>query len=611
MSTPIYYIQKGHLSFADKILFQDLNIFIYPGDKICLIGRNGSGKTSLLKVISGEYELNQGQIFAAPGVNIAYLKQESSANGDKSVYEFVLENISGNIEDIKYQADIILDKLQIDGNSQISELSGGMLRRVFLARSLITQPQILLLDEPTNHLDIASIQWLEGFVKSYKGAIICISHDKSFLSNVTNKIWWLDRAVMRKTDQGFKNFSEWQEEVLTIEENHLRKLGKKLNQEQLWMHQGVTARRKRNQKRVAQLSQLREQIKQKQTQFKQTQLSIHAGDISNVNKSKFIIEADNISYAYTNDSKHIIKNFSIRVIKGEKIGLIGPNGGGKTTLIKLLTKELEPDFGKIKHGKTLDITYFDQHRTALNPNDTLQETLCPGGGDMVFLPDDTSLHVAAYLKNFMFDPKQARDKVATLSGGQANRLLLAKALANPGNLLVLDEPTNDLDLDSLEILQDILIDYPGTLFLVSHDRDFLENIVTRTLIFEGNGKIVDYMGGYEDYQKDQRLKKKNVDKNTNNKASQKPESSSVIKSNDSQNLSYKYKRKLEIIPKQVADLEQKIVAAEKELGDPLLFSDNPEKFQRTSTQLKSYITERDDLELEWLEILAMQEELNR
>jgi len=494
--TPIFYIKGGNLSFADKTVLSSLELYVYPGDKICLVGRNGSGKSSLMKVIAGEYELDSGELFKDPIANIGYLKQDVITETNYSIYEFVLEGVK-NPEENRYLADIILEKLQINGDLKLKNCSGGQIRRAFLAKTLVDQPDILLLDEPTNHLDITVIEWLEEYVKSYSGAVVCISHDRAFQENTTNKVWWIDRAELRKSNKGFKHYDQWREEIIAEEEATLRKMTRKLEMEKDWLNTGVTARRKRNQKRLANLHKLRDSLRTHQAKLRDAKTKLQIELNQEAKKTQFIIEAENISFNY--ESKNIFHNFSFKVKKGEKIGVIGPNGSGKSTLIKILTKDLTPIEGKVKHGANLEITYFDQYRTELNKDHTIKLTLCPNRGDQVFLKNQT-MHVAGYLKNFMFDPRILNDKVSTLSGGEANRLLLAKALISPGNFLILDEPTNDLDTDSLEMLLEILAEYDGTLMIVSHDRDFLERLVTRTLVFTGD-TIVDLYGGYEDYLK--------------------------------------------------------------------------------------------------------------
>ncbi|AFB29445.1 ABC-F family ATP-binding cassette domain-containing protein [Rickettsia rickettsii] len=590
--TPIYYIKDGNLSFADKVILSDLELYLYTGDKICLIGRNGCGKSSLIKVISGDYELDNGALFQDPLVTTGYLRQDIPIKTHLTVYDFVLQQTDSTKEIDKYQIDIMLEKLQINGTDNLSTYSGGQLSRASLAKALILEPEILLLDEPTNHLDIATIEWLEEFVKSYNGAIICVSHDRTFLSNVTNKIWWLDRGILRKSDKGFKFFDEWQTIIIDQEEAALRKLNKKLSQENEWLNAGVTARRKRNQKRLADLKALRAITQEQTAKLASSTQRVRAELAENIAKSKFIIEADNITFSYKNTK--IIDNFSFRVKNGEKIGIIGANGSGKSTFIKLLTKQLTPESGKIIYGGNLDISYFDQHREKLEPNHTLQQTLCPTGGDQVFLPHGKTMHVAGYLKQFMFNPKLLNAKTAILSGGEANRLLLAKILMNPGNLLILDEPTNDLDMDSLEILLDILTDYSGTLIVVSHDRDFLERLVTRTLVF-AQGKIHDLTGGYED-------NKQYFTTSPIAKKASKPLPLTAQKEPLNKKLSYKYQRLLETLPNYIEKLEISIKHLEKELEDVNLYLDNPQKYNSITSQLINDQNKLDELLNQWLEI---------
>lgn len=553
-----------------------------------------------MKVIAGNYELDNGEVFHDSHTIINYLNQDVKPNINLTVYDFVLDQFTEDDLD-QYKIDIILEKLQLDKESNLSNCSGGQIRRAHLAKALVAEAHILLLDEPTNHLDISTIEWLEDFVKSYNGAIICVSHDRAFLSNVTNKIWWLDRGVLRKSDKGFKYFEEWQTIIIEQEEAILKKLNKKLDTENDWLQTGVTARRKRNQKRLADLKNLREIAKQhanKLTLSKQRVQKEHAEDIS---KSKFIVELDNVSFHYP--QLKIMDNFTFRVTKGEKIGIIGANGSGKTTFIKLLTKQIEPTLGRVIHGAKLDISYFDQHRVELNPNHSLQQILCPTGGDQIFLPNKT-MHVAGYLKQFMFDPKLLTTKVAILSGGEASRLLLAKTLINPGNLLILDEPTNDLDMDSLEILLDILGSYSGTLLIISHDRDFLNRLVTRTLIF-ANNQIMDIAGSYEDYRE---LINNNISSPSALKLAGKKLVGNVAPSSRKKDnitikpLSYKHQRLLETLPKEIERLESHIKNLELILGDSELYSSNPMKFNQASQDLKDSKQKLDDLLLQWLEI---------
>jgi ATP-binding cassette subfamily F protein uup len=601
MTTPIYYIKNGELTFGDKVLFNAVELYVYPNDKICLIGRNGSGKSSLLKIMQGEYDLSSGEVYAAPNIKISYLTQNYKVSKHQTIYQFILgpENI-----DEKYKADIILSELEIDGNKNIAELSGGQFRRACLAKSLIDSPELLLLDEPTNHLDIKLIEWLEEFIKSYSGAIVCISHDRSFLSNVTNKVWWLDKGIVRKSDKGFKHFETWQEEVIEEETKTLQKLSKKLQVEDDWLTYGVSARRKRNQKRLAGLLELREKLRNQQISATNAKQKIQAS-IDETKKTQFIIEADGICFDYnsqleqksSSQIKPLITNFNIRVKKGEKIGIVGPNGTGKTTLLKILTKQLLPTSGKIKHGTDLDISYLDQTRNNLVMDQTLQEILCPGGGCYVEIAGKT-MHVASYLKQFLFDPRLLSAKVSILSGGEGNRLLLAKTLIKPGNLLILDEPTNDLDMDTIEILLEILSEYTGTCIIVSHDRDFLNRLVNRTLVFEDNGNILEVCGGYDDYEKFYKkpqveVKKLSIEKEikTKNTIMHRPGK-----------ISYKYQRELELLPKEISVLEKEISDIESSLSDDNLFLSDPGKFNLLTNKLNYDRVKLEEKIARWIEI---------
>ena len=591
MSTPIYYIKNGTLSLADNSIFENIELYLYPGEKVCLIGRNGCGKSSLMKIISGDYQLDQGEIYCNPTARVEYLRQDSKIDYNGRVYDFIIKDLKDDSK--QYKADIIFNKLEIDGNWLLGNLSGGQIRRILLAKSLIDEPEILLLDEPTNHLDIAAIEWLEEYIRSYHGAVICISHDRSFLTNVTNKLWWLDRGLIRRSAQGFAHFDSWREQILEYEEAALRKLNKKLEEENVWLSQGVTARRKRNQKRLSDLIKLRQTIKTQNAHHKSAKQKIDPITSDEVSKTKFIIEAKDISFSY--DNKKILSNFNFKIKKGEVIGVIGPNGSGKSTLLKLLLKELQPSNGSVKHGANLEISYFDQHRSSLDPTHSIKQILCPTGGDQIFLPNNQTMHVAGYMKSFMFDPKLLNAKISTLSGGEANRLLLAKTLINPGNLLVLDEPTNDLDMDSLEILLEILGNYTGTIIVVSHDRDFLERIVTRSFIFNKAGEVVDIVGGYDDYL---RLYPK-ISEVVKELKAKKPEKITAPKT-ESKKLSYKDQRLFEVIPEQIKELEESIEQIEQALANPMLYQKEPEKFNKLSKDLIVCKAKIEELTDQWL-----------
>lgn len=592
----IYYLKFGNLNFGTKVILCDTEFYIHNGDKICLVGRNGCGKSSLMKVISGEYSVDSGEVFSAPNIKTGYLKQEMQTDLSITIYDFILKQFEDPIIN-RYLADIILDKLELDGKKSLLSCSGGQIRRAHLCKVLVQQPNILLLDEPTNHLDIKTIEWLENYVKSYSGAVICISHDRAFLSNVTNRIWWLDRGLLRKSEKGFKNFDEWQELTLSHEESLYKKLNKKLNEENQWLNAGVTARRKRNQKRLSDLISLRQTIKSHSQKLSSAKSKLEVELLKEVSKTNFIIEADSLSFGYAN--KQIIDNFSFKVKKGEKIGIIGANGTGKSTFLSLLTKKLYPISGKISYGTNLEISEIDQYRSELNLDDTILKTLCPAGGDQIF-KGNNSIHVAGYLKKFMFDPKTLNYKISTLSGGEANRLLLAKILINPGNLLILDEPTNDLDMDTLELLLEILADYKGTLIVVSHDRDFLNRLVTRSLIFIEN-KIIDIVGGYEDYERLSNNEQSQVKTTLTNHPVKLPVTktvSSIFK----KKLSYNQQRLLETLPAEIEILEERVRFIEKKLSDNNFYNNNSTEFNILIDELKIAKEKIDQMTIQWVEI---------
>lgn len=671
---PLLYIKNGYFSFANKEILNDLDIYIYSGDKICLIGKNGCGKSSLMKILNREYELDEGEFFLDKNISSAYLKQDVNLNNDQTIYEYLSDYLSKNktntdhddfsndegeleneqIENEQYKIDIFLNNLDLDGNLNIKHASGGQIRRILLIRTLLSSADILLLDEPTNHLDIKGILWLEDYLRNYKKSFICISHDIRFLENITNKIWWLDRAILRKHNKGFKHYEKWQEEVIRQEEIELKKLNQKLEEEKHWLSRGVTARRKRNQKRLHHLKMLRIELQEHKNKLASAKSSLQIKLSEEAKKSKFIIETKNLSYSY-DGKNNIIEDVNIKIKKGEKIGIIGANGCGKSSLIKLLIKELAPKTGSVKHADNIEISYFDQYRKDLIPHYTIQNIMCPSGGDRVFLKD-RDIHVASYLKQFMFDPKGLQSKISTLSGGQASRLLLAKILVRPGNFLILDEPTNDLDLDSLEILLEILSDYDGTLIVVSHDRDFIDRLVTRLIVFDDDendkndnknnnkSKIIDLYGGYSDYLKmiesqnsenNENSKNKKNDlihnkKNiiTNNKTKKKNATKNRIENNSEKNIkeeksnkniksennieqsenktkkkiSYKYQRLLEILPQEIEELEDEIKSLEEKLSQNDFFEKERDDFIKTSKILEEKQKTLEEKINLWIEI---------
>lgn len=601
-SEPIISLKQVEMNFGGKSLFQDLSLHIYSDDRICLIGKNGEGKSTLMHLLCGLKEPTYGEVWSMPNLKVGYLPQSVNVPNNISVGEYVTEGLKSrdDLYDVNYLVDMVIEPLSLDRSWLLENLSGGQKRRAALAKALIMKPDLLLLDEPTNHLDITAIEWLEGFLSSFSGAVIVISHDRTFLSNVSRSTAWLDRGVLRHNNRGYSNFDDWSLKIIEQEQRELDNLAKKLQQEDGWLHGGVTARRKRNQRRLNDIYSMREKLKAAKSSMKQSTSKIELEQLQPALSSKLIAEFKNISKGY-GDNK-IIRDFSYRVMRGDKIGIVGKNGGGKSTFLKLLVGEIKQDTGHIRLGKTIDVTYFNQDRTDLDPESTLWETLCPTGGDRVAV-GERSMHVVAYLKKFMFDPKLAKAKVSILSGGQANRLLLAKALASPGNVLILDEPTNDLDMDTLDLLEEILSDFSGTLLLVSHDRDFIDRTVAKILVFEGNGVIDEYLGGYTDYISYNNKKQHNKVISVPEK---KPEPHLEKRSNK---MSYKLVRELEELPYKIEKIKEEIDYIESLLSDANLYLEDPKRFTDLSEKLVSLQSELAESELRWLDLSIMKDEM--
>lgn len=605
-------LENAVLNFGGKPLFDGLSMHICEGDKICLVGKNGAGKTTLMRLIMGELELDGGTRFLLPGITIGYLAQSVDHQADDTIHDFVLSGLSEDErnESNHYLADQMMEPLDLDGSARMGTLSGGQLRRAALARALITAPDVLLLDEPTNHLDIAAIEWLENYLNDYRGAVICVSHDRAFLKTISRKVFWVDRGQIRVCPHGYAGFEEWMEGIIEQEARELQNLQKKFAAEIDWTQGGVSGRRKRNQRRLSELGRLREKLRSDKAALAERTRRIEMAAEGSTQASKIVVEYRQVSKTFTSNSTSIpiLSNFDLRIIRGDRIGVIGKNGSGKSTFIKLLTGEVEPDAGRVFRGKTIDITYFDQNRSTLNPNKTLWDTLCPNGGDYVHVgsgDDKKPIHVCGYLKQFLFDPRLARDRVGTLSGGQQNRLLLSKILAYPGNVLILDEPTNDLDMDTLDMLQEMLADYDGTLIIVSHDRDFLDRTVTEILAFEGDGVIEAHMGGYSDYitKKKQSL----VEPSPRRKPGYTPivGADPGLRRDDKKKMSFKYKHELEKLPSKIAELEVEIVQLRDMLNDADLYTRSPKEFDRASLRFTQAQEELERAELRWLELEEM------
>lgn len=591
---PVYTIKDAHLQFGERPLFTGLELYLTKGRKYCLVGRNGSGKSTLLKVIAGQTEADNAETFLQPGTAISYMAQEDDLAGFATLRDVVLSGLGEHQADLAYKADILIEQLEIAENVDPRTASGGERKKAALARALVNNPDILLLDEPTNHLDITTIEKLEEMISKFSGALIVISHDRAFLKHVCDGIIWLDRGIARTLNKGFDAFEDWRDAVYEQEEAEQNRLNKKIESETRWLRKGVTARRKRNQGRLHRLYDLRNERRDQIKKTGSVDLNIDGGVI----QSKLIIEAKHLSKSF--NGRPIVNDFSLRVMQGNKIGVIGANGAGKTTLIKLLTGRLAPDSGYARLAKTTQEVYFDQNRAILDPTKTLKETLCPDGGDHVFVKG-APRHVYSYLKDFLFSPSQANTPVSVLSGGEKNRLILARDLAKPSNFLVLDEPTNDLDMDTLDLLQDALETYKGTVLIVSHDRDFLDNTATSLLYMAGDGSVVEYVDSCThllEKIKEREKEKKNVPTVKEPvKQESRSERPKAIR------LSYNDKRALEMLPGEIAELEQQIKAMEEKLADPDFYAKSPAEFEQTAAKLEQSKTLLDEKETRWLELL--------
>ncbi|MBP5216025.1 MAG: ABC-F family ATP-binding cassette domain-containing protein [Alphaproteobacteria bacterium] len=597
IEAPIYTIRGAKLSFGLKELFSGVDLYINRGDKICLVGRNGCGKSTLLKVIAGEIEPDEGEFFVQPGVRIGYMPQEPDFGGFATLREVVESGLPKNEKNQTYRADKLMEYFGIAAEQNPQEASGGERRKAALAKALINEPEILLLDEPTNHLDIAAIEKLEEIVQKFSGAVIIISHDRSFLSHVSGTTFWLDRGILRRNNKGFSAFEEWEDQVIDQEIIEQKALNKKIAEETEWLHKGVTARRKRNMGRLRRLQQLRAERREQIKAVGSVNMEVETAEM----RSKMVIEAKHISKSF--GAKQIVKDFSLRVIKGNKLGVVGPNGSGKTTLIKLLTKKLEPDSGFVRIGKNLEEAYFDQNRLTLDPKKTLWKTLC-NEGDHIWVRGHFR-HVVAYLKDFLFAPEQAQCPVAALSGGEKNRLMLALVLAKPSNFLVLDEPTNDLDMDTLDLLQEMLDEYEGTVLIVSHDRDFMDKVATSLLYMKGDGSVYEHVGSYTELL--EKLKNKPI-KNEHKKVITQEEPKTREK-NKTVKLSFKEQYLLDNLPTELEKLEKANQAIEIALANPNLYTDDPQKFDELTKSLASNKEKIAEMENQWLEIQLKAEEI--
>lgn len=605
MTPPLLTLQDIHLTFGGTALLEGAELAISKHERLCLVGRNGSGKSTLLKIAAGMVEADSGTRFVQPGTTIRYLPQEPDFSGYDNTLAYVEAGLGPG--DDSYRAAFLLQQLGHDGTEKLDQLSGGEGRRAALARALAPAPDILLLDEPTNHLDLPVIEWLEQELKSMRSALVLISHDRRFLENLSRGTVWLDRGKTRQLSRGFGEFEAWRDELLEQEDIDAHKLDRKIKREEYWIVHGVTARRKRNVRRVKELATLRaDRVKSRvdQTRAKaNVEMVAHVGSSS----GRIVIDAKNVSKSY--GQRQIINDFSIKIIRGDRLGIVGPNGSGKTTLLNLIAGLQPSDTGTIKIGSNVEMLTLDQTRESLDPNLTLRDALTGGGSDMIPLTDGPR-HVIGYMKDFLFQPEQARTVISKLSGGERGRLMLARALAKPSNLLMLDEPTNDLDLETLDLLEEMLGDYTGTVILVSHDRDFLDRVVTSVVYGAGDGNWVEYAGGYSDMIRQRDVVKTQPDTpEQSRRKSTSQSNSATTPAAAKRRLSFKEKHALETLPAKISNLEAIISKAIGKLDDGDFFTRDPAGFQQIVDSLTRDKQKLEELEHQWLELEMLREEL--
>lgn len=607
-------ISRGELAFGEDSILDKADLQINSGERVCLVGRNGAGKSSLLKVLMGLQHLDDGQMLMSNDIRIAMLEQDPPESCDMKVFDYVAQGVAQNAKLLtdyhrvtseiakdaseanltklaNIQAELeqknawqdeqrieqVLSKLSLDANKQVSDLSGGWLRKLALAKALVSDPNLLLLDEPTNHLDISSVLWLEKFLKDYSGTIVFISHDRAFIRRLSTRIIDLDRGRLTSYPGDYDKYVEQKQHDLQVESSQNALFDKKLAEEEAWIRQGIKARRTRNEGRVRALEKLRLERKARREVKRQGDMSISSGDRS----GKLVFESEKLNMSF--GDKDVINNLDLLISRGDRLALIGANGTGKSTLIKLLMEQIKPTSGKMRVGVNLEIAYFDQHREQLDPDKTVQDTVAEGKQEVTI--NGRTRHVLGYLQDFLFSPKRARTPVRALSGGEKNRLLLARLFLRPSNLLILDEPTNDLDIETLELLEEVVANYSGTVILVSHDRDFVNNCVNTCLYFDGSGYINQIVGGYDDvdqYLAEKQKAEASLQKLTEEKA--KPEK--IKSAPTKKKLSYKESRELEALPGQIDELEAMIEELQEQVNSPEFFSQDPEITKKILNQLQ-------------------------
>ena len=599
MASLLLNLQKIVLTFGGKPVLDGAELMLHEAERISLVGRNGSGKSTLLKIAAGLMQADGGSRFLQPGTTVRYLPQEPDFAGFNTVQDYVEAGLGPT--DDPYRARHYMNELGLSGHESPAQLSGGESRRAALARTLAPAPDILLLDEPTNHLDLPAIEWLESELKSLRSALILISHDRKFLEALSNATVWLDRGATRKLNRGFAHFEEWRDKLLAEEEIDQQKLAQRIATEEHWMRYGVTARRKRNVRRVELLGSLRNERREYVGQQGMVKLAASSGDVS----GKLVFEAEKLSKSF--DERAIVTDLDLLLLRGDRLAIVGPNGAGKTTLINLITGVLEADSGRVKRGTNLQVVTLDQSRASLFPDDLVQDVITAGRGQSVTINGETK-HVVSYMRDFLFRPEQARTPVSVLSGGERARLILARELAKPSNVLVLDEPTNDLDLETLDLLQELLADYQGTVLLVSHDRDFLDKLATSVLMFEGDGKWIEYAGGYTDMLAQRgggvTARKTKLEAKVKSDTLQTPSLPKVKRK-----LSFHEKYALDNLPSKIEKLKLELVQLEVDLADPTLFVRDAGKFEKISLRHKNAADELSASEDQWLELEMLREEL--
>ena len=586
---PRLFLRDIHLTLGVAPLLEGAELSVSPGERIALVGRNGSGKSTLLRIAAGEVQADRGERFVQPGLNVAYLEQAPDFRGFKTALDYVAKGLD---ETETYRARALLDEAQLSPEADPSRFSGGEARRAAIAKALASEPELLLLDEPTNHLDIVAIEWLETRLSESRAAFVLISHDRRLLNDLTTSTVWLDRGLTRRLDRGFSHFESWRDEVLAAEELERHKLGRKIKDEEHWMRYGVTARRKRNMRRVGELGALREELKT----ARRTPTDVKMTAQDSKPSGAMVVELAKATKAY--GERVLVKNLTFRLLRGDRLGLVGPNGIGKTTLLKLFTDKLAPDTGEVTFGSRLASVTLDQFRAELPETTTVTDALTGGGSDYIEIAGERK-HVIGYMRDFLFQPEQARTPIGKLSGGERGRLMLARAFAATSNLLALDEPTNDLDIETLDVLQEMLATYPGTILVVSHDRDFLDRVATSVLYAEGDGTWTEYAGGYSDMVRQRGSGVTAAQAAAKEAAAPKAERTSA----PARKLSYKDQRALDALPGQIEAFRAKLAALEARLAAP------GGDVAKLSADYAGVKAQMDAAEEEWLRLEMLKEEM--